>query len=157
MTEVRFDDLTTLRSLVREEFGPFGPEVEVTQAMIDGFADLTNDHQWIHVDVARAERESPFGQTIAHGFLVLSLLPGLKDGNDLTITGEKLRINYGADRLRFVSPVRSGSRIHLRRRIVEVTEKRAGIQLTQESEIGIVGEDKPAVAYRHLTLLVPPD
>ncbi len=156
MPEVRFDDVATLESLVSEKFGPFGPPLEVTQQMVDRFADLTHDHQWIHVDVERARRESPFGQTIAHGFLVLSLLPALKAGNGLSVTGMGASINYGADKLRFVSPVPCGSQVHLRRRLAAVSRRPKGVQLTQESEIRVVGAERPAVAYRQLSLYLPP-
>ena len=80
MQEIRFDDIAALRAHVSEEFGPFGEQVEISQDMINKFAELTGDQQWIHVDVERAKRESPFKQTIAHGFLTLSLLPG-SDGS----------------------------------------------------------------------------
>ena len=156
MAEVRFDDFPRLKGLISAEFGEFGPPVEVTQEMIDRFADLTNDPQWIHVDVERAKRESPFQTTIAHGFLVLSLLPGMRDGSDLKFTGMGMVINYGADKLRFISPVPAGSKIHVRRRIVDVSEKLKGTLLTQESEIRVVGADQPALAYRHLVLLLAP-
>ena len=75
MQEIRFDDIESLTAAVSDEYGDFGAEVEVTQEDIDAFAELTGDHQWIHVDVERAMRESPFGGPIAHGFLTLSLLP----------------------------------------------------------------------------------
>ena len=85
MQDIRFDDIEGLRAKVSEEFGPWGPPVEVTQAMIDKFAELTGDQQWIHVDVERAKRESPFKGTIAHGFLTLSLLPVLRSGSDYKV------------------------------------------------------------------------
>ena len=78
MEEIRFDDVERLRGKISDDFGPWGSEVLISQEMIDRFADLTGDHQWIHVDVERCKRESPFRGTIAHGFLVLSLLPGLR-------------------------------------------------------------------------------
>ena len=155
MTEVRFDDIPGLRRLISEEFGEFGPPIGVTQQMIDQFADLTNDPQWIHVDVERARHESLYQETVAHGFLVLSLLSGMRDGSNLKITGMGMVINYGADKLRFISPVPAGSKIHMRRRIVDVTEKPKGTMLTQESEIRVVDAARPAVIYRYLALLVP--
>ena len=155
MRGIRFDDIDGLREMISEDFGEFGPPIEVTQEMIDRFADLTDDPQWIHVDVERAARESPFGTTIAHGFFVLSLLPALTDGSDFEIGGTGMMINYGADYLRFVSPVPEGSKIHLRRHLVDVAKRAMGTLLTHESEIHVVGADKPAIVYRHLTLLVP--
>ena len=74
---IPFDDIDAVNALASEEFGEWGDSIEVTQEMIQGFADLTGDHQWIHVDVERAKAESPFGGPIAHGFLTLSLLPQL--------------------------------------------------------------------------------
>ena len=116
MQDIRFDDIEGLRAKVSEEFGPWGPPVEVTQAMIDKFAELTGDHQWIHVDVERAKRESPFKGTIAHGFLTLSLLPVLRSGSDYKVIGYGNATNYGSDKLRFVSPVPAGSKVHARSR-----------------------------------------
>src|SRR4051794_23848328 len=112
MTQIRFDDLDTLRSLVGEEFGPWSAPVTITQEMINRFADLTGDHQWIHVDVERAKRESPFGTTIAHGFFVLSFVVVLRGRSDREITGFANVINYGSDKLRFVSPVPAGASVH---------------------------------------------
>ena len=157
MSEVRFDDLAALQERISEKFSPFGPKLEVTQAMIDAFAKLTRDEQWIHVDVARAARESPFGQTIAHGFLVLSLLPHLtSDEGDERVVGQGSVVNYGADKLRFVSPVLAGQTIHARRRLVHVRRKGPdGTQLTSEVEIWAVDGERPAVVYRSLALFLP--
>ncbi len=156
MADVRFDDLEALRALVSESFGPFGPSLRVTQAMISAFAALTHDQQWIHVDAERCARESPSRTTIAHGFLLLSLLPALARGGDARIVGQGSVINYGADHLRFMSPVPSESDIHARRRIVHVRKKGlGGVQLTAETEVRVVGADKPAMLYRSLTLFMP--
>ena len=75
MEEIRFDDVEALQKHVSEDFGAFGESIEVTQEMVNQFADVTGDHQWIHIDVERCERESPFGGPIVHGFFTLSLLP----------------------------------------------------------------------------------
>ena len=107
MEPTRFDDLDALRALASDAFGDFGPRTEVTQQMIDAFAELTGDRQWIHVDVERATRESPFGGPIAHGFLTLSLLPKMAAGASLQVTGHTNAVNYGAESLRFLSPVPS--------------------------------------------------
>ncbi len=156
MTDVRFDDIDGLRAHVTEELGAFGPAKAVTQDMIDQFAELTGDHQWIHVDVDRAKAESPFGTTIAHGFLVLSMLPGLTAPSPVSITGFGSAINYGADKLRFIQPVPAGSEIQLRRRLADVTAKPKGTQVTVENEIRVVGSDKPALLYRSIVLYLPP-
>lgn len=155
MREIRFDDLETLRGLISDDFGPWGPPKRVTQTMIDQFADVTDDHQWIHTDVDRARAESPFKTTIAHGFLILSLLPGLRDGSELRITGMSSVINYGADRLRFIQPVPAGASIYARRRFVDATEKPRGTQLCTETEVRVVDADKPALLYTSLALYMP--
>jgi hypothetical protein len=156
MPEIRFDDVEGLRSKVSEQWGPWGPELEVTQEMIDKFADLTGDHQWIHVDVERAKRESPFKGTIAHGFLTLSLLPVLRTGADFKVTGYGNATNYGADKLRFVSPVRAGAKIHARSRLIGVEGKPKGTQVTNEIAVHVVGDERPALLYTMLVLYHPP-
>ena len=120
--------------------------VEVTQEMIDKFADATGDHQFIHVDPARAAM-TPFGGTIAHGFLTLSLMPLL---NSLTpqprIEWVKMGVNYGGNKVRFLQPVRSGKRVRGRFKTLELAEKRPGQwQHTVEFTVEIEGETKPAM------------
>jgi acyl dehydratase len=156
MESIRFDDIATLRGKINEEFGGWGPDVEITQDMINKFADLTGDHQWIHVDVPRAQRESPFKQTIAHGFLTLSLIPVLRPRTEFQIVGFGNATNYGADKLRFVSPVPAGAKVHARMRLVAVEAKPKGTQITQEIQIGVVGSDRPALTYTMLVLYHPP-
>jgi acyl dehydratase len=155
MQDIRFDDIEGLRAKVSEEFGAWGPPVEVTQAMIDKFAELTGDHQWIHVDVERAKRESPFKGTIAHGFLTLSLLPVLRSGSDYKVIGYGNATNYGSDKLRFVSPVPAGSKVHARSRLVAVDLKPKGTQMTSEIAVHVVGSDRPALTYTMLVLYHP--
>jgi hypothetical protein len=157
MQEIRFDDIETLRSKVSDAFGAWGNEVEITQDMINKFADLTGDHQWIHVDVERCKRESPFKTTIAHGFLTLSLLPTLRAASDYKIVGYGNATNYGSDKLRFVSPVPAGSKVHARARLVAVEAKPKGTQVTQEIAVHVVGQDdRPALTYTMLVLYHPP-
>lgn len=156
MEEVRFDDIARLSAHVSEEFGGWGPEVEVTQEMIDRFADLTGDHQWIHVDAERCKRESPFKTPIAHGFLTLSLIPALRPQQNFRIVGFGNATNYGADKLRFVSPVPAGSRVHGRIRLVAVEARPKGTQVTQEVAVHVVGNDRPALTYTMLVLFHPP-
>ena len=155
MQDIRFDDIEGLRAKVSEEFGPWGPPVEVTQAMIDKFAELPGDQQWIHVDVERAKRESPFKGTIAHGFLTLSLLPVLRSGSDYKVIGYGNATNYGSDKLRFVSPVPAGSKVHARSRLVAVDPKPKGTQMTSEIAVHVVGSDRPALTYTMLVLYHP--
>ena len=156
MEQIRFDDIAALSKKISDDFGPFGPPMDVTQDMINRFADLTGDHQWIHIDVDRAKRESPFKQTIAHGFLTLSLIPNLRPRVDWQIVGYGNATNYGADKLRFVSPVPAGSQVHARIRLAGVEAKPKGTQLTQEIHIHVVGSDRPAVTYTMLVLYNPP-
>jgi acyl dehydratase len=155
MQEIRFDDIETLRSKVSEEWGAWGPELEVTQDMINKFADLTGDHQWIHVDVERCKRESPFKTTIAHGFLTLSLLPVLRSGADFKVTGYGNATNYGADKLRFVSPVPAGSKVRARSRLLAVDAKPKGTQMTNEIAVHVSGQERPALLYTMLVLYHP--
>jgi acyl dehydratase len=116
---------------------------EVTQEMIDQFADLSGDHQWIHVDVERAKLESPFGTTIAHGNLTLSLIDGLR--KDLAEwTGFKLGVNYGWNKVRFPAPVVAGARVRCFLELVEVTEIGAGwYQLVTRFTVEAEGNEKP--------------
>jgi acyl dehydratase len=155
MQEIRFDDVAALSALVTEEFGPWSPPLEVTQDMIDRFADLTGDRQWIHVDVERARRESPFGGPAAHGFLTLSLLPSLRPGRTFAIVGHGSVINYGSDGFRFLAPVPAGSRIHARSRLAAVEAKPKGTLVTTETAIHVVGSDKPSLLYKGLVLYGP--
>jgi len=154
--QIRFDDIERLKSKISEGFSDWSEPLEVTQEMINRFADLTGDHQWIHVDVERAKRESPFGGTVAHGFLSLSLLPAMRSKPTWQITGFGNATNYGANKLRFVSPVPAGARIQARSRLVGVEAKPLGTQLTQELHVHVVGKEKPAVIYEMLVLYHPP-
>src|ERR1700719_3353209 len=125
MPTFRFDDIDALNAAASEEFGDWGPELLVTQEMINQFADLSGDHQWIHVDPERAKAESPFGTTIAHGNLTLSLIDGLRgDLNDWD--GFKLAVNYGWNKVRFPAPVVAGARLRCFAQIVEVSEVGSG-------------------------------
>ena len=116
----------------------------IDQAMIDGFAEATGDHQFIHVDPVRAAA-TPFGGTVAHGFLLLSVLPRLQAGRARP-AGLKMAVNYGFERVRFVSPVRSGSRVRSASTPVSVEEKRPGqLQQLQDVVLEIEGSDRPAL------------
>jgi acyl dehydratase len=120
--------------------------VTVSQEMIDKFADATGDHQFIHVDAERA-KQTPFGTTIAHGFLSLSLMPLLTSTADLPrLDGIKMGVNYGGNKTRFLAPVRSGRRVRGHFKLLELDEKRPGQwQQTVEYTLEIEGEDKPAL------------
>ena len=116
--------------------------LEVDQDRINRFADATGDHQWIHVDAERA-KEGPFGTTIAHGFLTLSLIPGLTSGL-LKIDGVRMGINYGLNKVRFPSPVKVGSKVRATVRNLSVEDVQGGIQIVNEVTISVEGEAKPA-------------
>jgi len=154
--EIRFDDIAALQAKVSDQFGPWSDPVEVTQEMINRFADLTGDHQWIHVDVERAKKESPFGRPIAHGFLTLSLLPAMKSKAEWKIVGFGNATNYGANKLRFVSPVPAGAKIHSHARLVGAEPHPKGTQVTNEIQVHVVGSDKPALIYEMVVLYHPP-
>ena len=120
--------------------------VTVSQEMIDTFAEATGDHQFIHVDPERAKM-TPFGGTIAHGFLTLSLMPLLASkAHQPTIEGVRMGVNYGGNKVRFLTPVRSGSKVRGRFKLLELVEKRVGQwQQTNEFTVEIEGQDKPAL------------
>ena len=146
-TTVAFADLHTL---VGTDLG-YSDWFEITQDRINTFADATDDQQWIHVDPERA-KDGPFGGPIAHGFLTLSLfIPMWVDLLDVQGAGTK--VNYGLDKVRFVSPVPAGSRVRLTATIAEVTEVGGGIQLVVDGTIEIEGGTKPAVVLRSLQRL----
>lgn len=140
-------DLDTLRGMVSEEFGPWSAALLITQDMVDRFAELTGDRQWIHVDVERARRESPFGGTIVHGFLLLSLMPSLRPPQAFVPVNAASTVNLGSGGLRFLSPVPVGASVHLRERLKRVEAHRRGTLLTSEVAIHVVGEARPALLY----------
>jgi acyl dehydratase len=153
--DIRFDDIEAILAKVSDTFGEWSEPVEVTQDMINRFADLTGDHQWIHVDVERAKRESPFGGTIAHGFLTLSLLPQMRGKAVWRIVGYGNATNYGANKLRFVMPVPAGAKIHAHSRLVGAEAKPKGTQVTQDIQVHVVGKDTPALIYEMVVLYHP--
>lgn len=129
--------------------------IEIDQARIDAFAACTGDHQWIHVDVERARRESPFGGTIAHGYLTLSLVAP----STLEVVGARVAarqaLNYGLEKVRFLAPVRAGRRVRNRIALVGVEAKGDGrFLVTTENTIEIEGEAKPALVATALALLM---
>ncbi|HKT52829.1 MAG TPA: MaoC family dehydratase [Caulobacteraceae bacterium] len=135
--------------------GAVGREVvsdwlQITQERVNAFADATGDHQWIHVDVARATKE--IGGPIAHGYLTLSLIPHLAEG--LTaIKGVVRGINYGSDKVRFTNMVRVGKRVRLRQKLLAVEPKSGGMQLKNLCTIEIEGEERPACVAETLSVL----
>jgi len=137
-----------------------GPWLVMEQARIDAFAAATGDVQWIHTDPERARRDSPYGTTIAHGFLTLSLLPFLTEANapgqfERNYPGMRLRVNYGLNRVRFPAAVKSGSRIRGRTALKEVEPLGEAVQITCEIIVEVEGEAKPACVAEQLFRLYP--
>ncbi len=149
------DALGLLRSMVDQELAP-GEWFEVTQQRINQFADATMDHQWIHVDEVRA-KTGPFSTTIAHGHLTLSLmmhLPQTESSLPPPLEGQKLRINYGFDRVRFPAPVPVGAFIRSQRTLKRVEMKGDMIETMYEVVVQIRGNDKPACVAHSLSRIV---
>jgi acyl dehydratase len=147
ITEI--ENLTHLRALVGKEIA-VSDWFEVTQERINQFADATLDHQWIHLDEARAQTDSPFGTTIAHGFLTLSLLPHLIQQSIKYKTPPKMGVNYGLNRLRFTAPVPSGSNIRARITLQSIEEIPDGVQVTWNVVVEREGEEKPCLVAEWL-------
>jgi acyl dehydratase len=143
------EGIEELKSLVGQEVAA-SDWVEVTQQRINEFADATEDHQWIHVDVERAKKDTPFHSTIAHGFLTLSLLPHLA-AQALKVQGDfKMGINYGLNRLRFVSPVPAGARVRATFTLQSVEDVTGGVQITWSVTCETEGGQKPALVAEWL-------
>lgn len=124
--------------------------LEVTQPMIDAFAEATGDHQWIHVDPDRARRESPFGATIAHGFLTMSLLSHFLN-TSVNFGASRMGVNYGMNRLRFTAPVRVGSKLRARFKVNRLEPIDGGVQIVWDVTMECAGQDKPAMVAEWLT------
>jgi acyl dehydratase len=128
--------------------------LEITQERIDQFADATNDHQFIHTDAEKAA-QTPFGGTIAHGFLTLSLLSYLLSQNSIAPEGTVMGLNYGSDKVRYLTPVKAGQRIRAQQKVIEVAEKRPGQWLCKIAvTVEIDGESTPALIAEILTMFI---
>ena len=146
------DDLDTLADHTGEELGT-SDWLLIDQDRVDKFADSTGDHQWIHVDVDRA-KEGPFGGTIAHGYLTLSMVPHF--GSQIfTLETPGAKLNYGVNKVRFPTPVKVGSRVRCTASFGDVTDIPAGKQLVIRYVVEIEGEDKPACVAETVVLLLP--
>ena len=154
--EIQFDDVNRLRAAMSDDYGDWGPELEITQALIDDFAELTGDDQWIHVDEERA-RNGPFGVPIAHGLLILALGPSIRSQQQYTIVGHSSTLNYGSDGVRFIEPVPAGSVIHSRSRLVDVQEHPRGTRMTSEIAVHVVGNERPSMVFKAVVLHTPPE
>jgi acyl dehydratase len=137
-----------LRDLVGQHLG-YSDYVEVTQEQVNLFAEATGDHQWIHVDVERAEKESPFGGPIAHGYLTLSMGPRLVP-QVVRVDGIKMAVNYGCDKVRFPSPVPVGSKLRVGVELVDVTDVSGGVQVTMRFTFECEGAAKPSCVADNL-------
>jgi acyl dehydratase len=153
--------LGATRELLERRIGApawIGEWVEITQSRIDAFAAATGDHQWIHTDVARAALESPWKCTIAHGFLTLSLLPllrGAADGAGQAYPGIRAVINYGLNRLRFVTAVRVGARLRIACEVLSVEAVPGGLETVELCTVEIEGESRPACVAEWVLRLYP--
>ncbi len=144
--EVAYSDV---QSLVGQEVG-VSDWTQITQERVNQFAEATGDHQWIHVDVERANRE--IGGPIVHGYLTLSLIPFL--GADiLRVTGVTRGVNYGSNKVRFTGMVRVGKRVRMRQKLLAAEPKSGGLQLTNECTIEIEGEERPACVAETLSVI----
>ena len=141
----------TVAALAGQEIG-VSDWVEITQDRINAFADATGDHQWIHVDVARAAKEMPGGKTVAHGYLTLSLIPWLTGGM-LRVDGVTRGINYGSDKVRFTNMVPVGSKVRARQKLLSAEPKAGGMQLRNEVTIEIEGQTRPACIAETISLI----
>jgi acyl dehydratase len=148
-----FANLAELQALVGSEVG-VSRWFDITQQRIDTFADATDDHQWIHVDRERSARESPFGGTVAHGFLTLSLLSAMLE--DVVLMGDvKLAVNYGLNKVRFPAPVAAGSRVRARIALAAVEALDGGAQLVWDIVVEREGGGKPACVAEFLMRRYP--
>jgi len=137
-----------------------GPWLEIDQQRIDDFARVTGDEQWIHTDPVRAAKESPYGKTIAHGFLTLSLLPYLTQSNHpdffaKNYPGMRMRVNYGLNKLRYPAPVVCGARIRAHTTVQSAEAVRDGVQIIYLLTIEIDGSDKPACVAEQIMRVYP--
>lgn len=147
------DSLQDLQGLVGQEIG-VSDWMCIDQARINRFADATDDHQWIHVDVERAQRESPLGGPVAHGFLTLSLLPAMMQ-SIFTVEGVTTRINYGLNTVRFIAPVAAGAHVRARVTLESVEPRGAHRYLVRNGvTIELQASDKPACVAQALTLYI---
>lgn len=146
-----FPDVESFRAAQGEVLGT-GDWFQIDQQRIDAFADVTEDWQWIHVDVERS-KAGPYGAPIGHGFLTLSLIPRL-GGDIFRVEGPRMAINYGLNKVRFPTPVIAGSRVRATATLVEVSDAAAGVQAVIRYTIEIEGVDKPACVAETVRVLV---
>ena len=149
MAKVIIEGITGLREKLGQEVAVSG-WFEITQARINEFAQAAGDFQWIHVNVERAQKESAYGSTIAHGFLTLSLLSCFL-GESIEMRGSRMGVNYGLNRVRFTGPVPSGACVRARFVLATIEDIKGGVQLTWNVSVEREGEDKPVLIAEWLT------
>lgn len=144
----------TLKDFVGHDFGASEP-IHVDQIRINTFADVTGDHQWIHVDVAKAKKHSPFGGPVAHGFLTLSLMAAAVSSAGVVPPDAQGVVNYGVEKVRFLAPVLSGGTVRAHFKLSEVEPKGDDRQLLRvEASVSIEGSDKPALVGELLAMVI---
>jgi len=146
--------LSELPQYVGKELG-VSSWVTVDQSRINQFAECSGDRQWIHVDVPRAERESPYRAAIAHGYLTLALVAPLQMEIGAVPADSAAAFNYGLDKVRFLAPVKAGDRVRLRVALINVEQKSGGVVLKTSNTLEIEGSDKPALIAESLALITP--
>jgi acyl dehydratase len=146
--------LSDISRFVGQELG-VSSWITVDQSRIDQFAECSGDRQWIHVDVERAKRESPYRAPIAHGYLTLSLVAPLQMEIGAVPTDAAAAFNYGLDKVRFLAPVKAGARVRLRVALINVERKGGGVVLKTSNTLEIEGSDKPALIAESLALITP--
>jgi acyl dehydratase len=146
--------LSDLPLFVGKELG-VSSWVTVEQSRIDQFAECSGDRQWIHFDVERAKRESPYRAPIAHGYLTLSLVAPLQMEIGAVPSDAGAALNYGLDKVRFLAPVKAGARVRLRVALIDVEKKGGGVVLKTSNTLEIEGSDKPALIAESLALITP--
>jgi acyl dehydratase len=143
-----------VKELVGKQVGPSDWR-EVTQEVINDFAELSGDHQWIHVDIERAKKESPFGGTIAHGNLTLSMIDGFRE-DLISASGFQLGVNYGWNKIRFPAPVPAGSRVRASAEVVELDEVKDGWwQMVTRFTVEVEGSEKPCCVADSVARFLP--
>ena len=143
--------LKDAKNLIGEE--TYSDWLEITQDRVNQFADATNDHQWIHVDVERAK--AAMGGPIAHGFLTLSLLAGMPTKGGSRVTGVTRGINYGLNKVRFTSTVPVGAKVRVKSKVVGAEERGGGVQVTRECTMEVQGADRPAMVAEWISMMFP--
>ena len=151
MNKLHFKDLTEFKSMIEKEL-PNSEWITITQDMINDFANATLDKQWVHIDVERAAKESPFKSTIAHGFMSLAMLSKMLE-DLIQIDSVKMALNYGLNKVRFPHPVPVNSRLQMQSSIKDIEDQKQGVKITFSCTVIIEGFDKPACVAEFLGMM----